>query len=209
MIEALLVDLGNVVAAFDHDRMWRAMAALAGVDRDGVVTGLSTVMFDELERGDLDDAGLHGRFEALFGVEVDPEALGRAVGDIFTVDPAMLDLLGQARAVGVRTVAFSNTCGLHVAQLDRLRALDHFDALVFSHAVGARKPEDAMFDAAVAELAGWGIAPGSCLYTDDIAEYVEAGERRGLRGEVFVGSAAWATRLRAEGLMLTTVANDT
>ncbi len=207
MIAALLVDLGNVVVPFDHDRMWHQMGSLAGVPAAVVRRAWEASMFDALERGKLADDEFHRGFESTFEVSVASDDLAMAVGDIFTIDRQVVAVLDQARRAGVATVGFSNTCALHVRHLGAMGALDQLDELVLSYEVGARKPEDAMFAAAAARLADLGVAPGACFYTDDIAAYVEAGRRRGFDGEVFTGAGDLIASLRIRGLSL--VPDDT
>ena len=72
--------------------------------------------------------------------------------------------------------------------------LDAFDALVTSCSVGALKPSDAMYAAALREIQ---CDPGECFYTDDIPEYVAAGRRHGLLAEVFTDAAALRSKLKA------------
>jgi putative hydrolase of the HAD superfamily len=75
--------------------------------------------------------------------------------------------------------------------------LDRFDALVLSHEVGCMKP-DARFYEACARAAG--VAPGSCIFIDDLAENIEGARAAGLGGLHYVETAGLVASLRELGV---------
>jgi HAD superfamily hydrolase (TIGR01509 family) len=77
--------------------------------------------------------------------------------------------------------------------------LDRFDHLVLSYEVGAVKPEEAIYHAALQAIE---CAPGETLYTDDIEPYVEQGRAVGLQAVQFTGTAQYLRDLRRFGVEL-------
>lgn len=146
-------------------------------------------LHSRLDRGDIDEMEFHRLLETQFGREVDRSRLLAAASDIFEVNIPMVAAVKHLRKAGKRLVLISNTCGPHIDWIRKqFDVLDPFDDLVLSYEVRKSKPEDEIFEIALAKL---GVAPDRCLYTDDIADFVRAGRRHGLNGHVYRTAAAW------------------
>jgi putative hydrolase of the HAD superfamily len=151
----------------------------------------------DFERGRLTPEEFHRRFEECVGQPLDREALRRAGSDIFDLNPAMPPLLEALAQAGVRLVLLSNTSASHFKFVkETFDILEHFDDFVLSFEVGAIKPAPEIFEAALQKIE---CAPGECLYTDDIAEYVEAARGYSIDAEVFTGADDFAEHLRRRG----------
>lgn len=88
----------------------------------------------------------------------------------------MFELLRGLRRAGVRTGLLSNSWG---NEYPRHRFPEHFDAVVISGEVGMRKPEERIFQHA---LAGLGLEPAECAFIDDIEANIAAAEAIGMVG---------------------------
>ncbi len=69
---------------------------------------------------------------------------------------------------------------------------------MLSHDVGARKPERAIYDAAVRAA---GCAAGECVFFDDLADNVAGAKAAGLRALRFKGAARLEGDLTSLGLL--------
>lgn len=201
MIRTILLDLGNVLVNFCHQKMCRQIAALV----DAHPAAVHAAIFDQgllppLERGQIDPAEFERRLAAALNVRFPPDTLSHAASDIFEVNTAMRPLLLQLRHQGYRLVALSNTSVTHY---DWIRARSDvfapFHSLVMSFHVGAMKPERAIYEKALAEIH---CDPAECFYTDDVPAFVEAGRRVGLQAEVFTDAATFRQHLRDRGVAL-------
>jgi FMN phosphatase YigB (HAD superfamily) len=192
---ALLVDLGNVVAFFDHQRACRALASLSSPPRTPdelhaaiYGSGLET----EVDTGRLSGADFLERLRAWCPGASDG-ALTRAWSDIFEPNPDVVSRLPALRRAGLKIVLASNTNDLHYAWLERHLAepLSFVDVAVLSLRVGATKPSPVFFDAC---LQAAGADAGDCFFIDDKPEYVAAAEALGIPGLVYSGPAfdRWA-----------------
>jgi putative hydrolase of the HAD superfamily len=78
----------------------------------------------------------------------------------------------------------SNTCELHARQFRRQFAdsLLHFDGLILSYEIGARKPKAAFFEHCQ-QLAG--CPAGECVFIDDLAANVAGAQACGLHGILY------------------------
>ena len=200
MIRAVFFDIGNVVLYFSHERMYRQLAAasgapLADVRREISDRGLA-VRYD---RGEMTTAEFAEHLAALGGRPLDTDAFQRAATDIFTVNPGVESLVEALARQDVELGVLSNTCEVHSTYVvDRFDVFRHFRHHVFSHRVGAVKPEAAIFRAAH-EAAG--CAPEACFFTDDRPEFVAAARRAGLDAETYRGARYLRSQLARRGLI--------
>ena len=91
------------------------------------------------------------------------------------VEP-MFELFRGLRRAGVRTGLLSNSWG---NEYPRHLFAETFDAVVISGEVGMRKPEERIFQHALAEL---GLEPPECAFVDDIEANIAAAEALGMVG---------------------------
>ena len=97
------------------------------------------------------------------------------------VDRAVLADCARLRRGGMRIALATNQEHLRAADLmDRLGLAAHVDTMVYSAALGVRKPDPAFFPAAAARV---GAAPADCLLVDDTPANVDAARRAGWRAE--------------------------
>ncbi|MCA9054485.1 MAG: HAD family phosphatase [Planctomycetaceae bacterium] len=199
MIRTLLVDLGNVLVPFSHERMCRQIGDLVGLDGAVVHAAIfDSGLLPPFERGEIDAAEFQRGLEQSLSVRFETEALHRAAGDIFDLSLPMRPLLDQLRHQGYRLVMLSNTCTVHYDWLrSQCDVFAPFHALVLSFQVGAVKPEAGIFQRALEVIH---CDPEECFYTDDIPAYVEAARRFGLQAEVFTDPASFREQLRGHGV---------
>jgi len=115
--------------------------------------------------------------------------LGRMFAATTPCDP-MYGAVYAVREAGLRTGLLSNSWG--VGDYPRHLFPGMFDAVVISAEVGMRKPEERIFRHAVDLL---GLAPGECVFIDDIEANVAAAEAVGMTGVLHSDPVATVTRL--------------
>ncbi len=185
--KTVILDFGNVVAFFDHRRACRQLAALSG--RGSGEDDIFREVFETSLEHDV-DAGvippdrfvdiLRGRF----WLDGTNDQIRTAWCDIFTPNEAMAALIPRLKQDGLRLVLASNTNPLHFDWIAREFAglLSRFDALVLSHQVGARKPDERFFAQC---LKASQADAGECLYVDDRADFVDVARGMGMKGVVY------------------------
>lgn len=200
-LKTLLFDMGNVLVFFSHQRMCAQIAAVCGVDAEDVRRQVfdSQLQWD-FERGRMSEARFHEELETIFDRPIDLEALRVATADIFELNTSIVPVLDRLKRLGLRLVLMSNTCITHYEWVrSRYDVLDRFDALVLSYDVGAIKPEEEIYRAALERIQ---CSPDECFYTDDIATYVERGRAHGLHAEVFTDTATLLVQLAGHGIRI-------
>ncbi|HEY1015772.1 MAG TPA: HAD-IA family hydrolase [Herpetosiphonaceae bacterium] len=113
------------------------------------------------------------------------------------VDAAALELVRACRR-RVPVALVTNATSRLPRDLAALGLDREFDQIVNSSAVGACKPDPALFHAALAQI---GVAAAEALFVDDTPGHVAAAERLGLRGHVFAGSDGLRSALAGLGLI--------
>jgi glucose-1-phosphatase len=198
-VRTLLIDLGNVLLFFSHERMCVQIAQACQAS----LADLQQILFQgqlqrRFEQGQVSEEGFRQVLEAELGRTLDAEALRRAGSDIFSLNEPMVPLLDRWKRSGYRLVLLSNTCVTHYEWvLEHFDVLNRFDECVLSYRVGAVKPDEAIFRAALEAIQ---CPPEECFYTDDIEEYVAGGRSFGLRAEVFRDVPTLTRQLEALGV---------
>ena len=200
---ALLVDFGGVLTTptVAATREWCASAGITyrqfvgPLIADGPDGAPSLI--HRLETGQLSVA----EFERLLGaaitahaqVPVDLTGFVRDVIRAAELDDAMLAVVTDVRARGVRTGMVSNSWGLGYPR----ELLDpYFDDVVISGEIGIRKPDPGIYELAASRLS----APTDrCVFVDDLKANVAAAEALGMTGILHVDAPT--TRARLEQLL--------
>jgi putative hydrolase of the HAD superfamily len=201
MLKTFIFDLGNVLLPFSHERMYSQVAALCGRDATDVRHAFaSDNLAIRFECGAISEADFQSELQRRLETSFDRTDLHRAIGDIFNPDQEMLQLVDRLRQRAYRLVLLSNTNSVHVRWIEsRYPVFEKFDECVFSHRVGAMKPDPAIYAEAIRRST---FAPSECFYTDDIEAYVIAGRAAGLDAEVFTTPITFREQLRQRGIQL-------
>ena len=187
--KALITDLGDVVAFFDHTITARALAGILGLDPRYIIQIIEqSGLVDQYVVGQLDDEEFYQRvmtmLDSLHSVSFKDFAV--MWGNIFILNEEMLQALQSLRDE-MTLVLISNTNNMHFNYIEEHfpEIIDLFDGrLVLSHKVGFAKPDERIFRKA-REVAGPGVEFTECLYIDDIEEYVKVAEKLGMTGHVY------------------------
>lgn len=208
-ITTIFFDIGNVLVAWDWTHCHAELARLSGKS----VSELEEVFWGA---GEGDPAGV----EHLYGtglVTTDEfvelvrkrvasclarEHFERLWNGIFTPIRPMLELVERLKRAGLRLIIISNTNELHFTyEYGAFPALSRFDDFVLSYEIGACKPDDRIWRAALAKAA---TPSEACLFVDDYPVNVEAFYTRfGVKGFVYEqeNHAALEAFLRDHGVV--------
>jgi epoxide hydrolase-like predicted phosphatase len=172
-IRAVVFDFGGVLItplttqvgtlAGRHDTSLEAMLGIVIGPRDS-----GEHPWHRAERGELTVDEIQGQLApwadklglALHGDEVD---VVLAPGS-YTIVAPMVERLARLRGEGIRTALLTNTFREFRPTLETILDLSLFDCIIESYAVGARKPEPAIYEATAAAL---GVEHREIAYLDD------------------------------------------
>lgn len=202
-LPALIFDFGNVIAFFDHARVYQRFAPLVGIEAAQlgailIERGFAQLLI-EFECGRVEPSVFAQQAMSMCGLVVAYEEFVEGWNDIFWPNESIAPLIFHLKAKGHTLVLGSNTNILHSDHYRRQFAgiLSHFDRLVFSHDVGAMKPAPEFYRACV-EAAG--VPAESCLFVDDLIDNIAAARQHGLIGHVYTGTPGLIAALRRHGI---------
>jgi len=201
-MKTLVLDMGNVIAYFDHRAACRQLAALAtnGIDEPRLYDAIfKTTLEEEFDCGLISPDQFIAALRAATASTAPDEALARAWCDIFRLNDDVTAQLPAIAASPIRLVLASSTNALHFQWMtSRYPAVfAGFDEFVVSFTVGARKPAAEFFRAV---LAAAGAPARECLYIDDRPDYVHAARAVGMGGAVYGPGSRFAGMLEASGV---------
>lgn len=184
MIRTIYFDFGNVVGFFDHGLAVEQFVQHTDLPRDQLEDLLySGELADSFERGEISLEVFVAAALEVGRLRCSPRQFLAAYQDIFTPNPAVCDLIPRL-AGRVRLCLASNTNTAHALRFRQQFAdvLAHFDALVLSHEIGARKPTADFFARAQAFAQA---PPSECLFIDDLPANVAAAQAHGWHALVY------------------------
>lgn len=197
--KAVLSDLGNVVAPFDNQLTFEALAEKCGLKRsqvEQIMMVTSAPLLMEYELGIATDMDFHRIITARLGVskgEMDVNFFNRAYCQVFTLNRPVIDAWARCRRAGATLVAVSNICPLRHSELEMIGALDVFHHVVASYRERHRKPSQEIM---VRALDRAGVRAEDAIFVDDIAEHLAPAEELGIRTHHFTDNARFLDFLR-------------
>jgi epoxide hydrolase-like predicted phosphatase len=175
-IQGLLVDFGGVLTT----NIWESFDLFCdneGLERGTVLElfrgdGEALALLRSLERGAVSDEQFERDFGELLGV--DPPGLVDRLFAGLSPEHSMIHAVEAARAAGIRTGLISNSWGTGIYERAPMAS---FDATVISGDVGLHKPEPEIYELGAERI---GVAPGECVFVDDLRENVAGAEAVGM-----------------------------
>lgn len=197
--EIVVFDLGKVLVDFDYSIVANRLRARAAAPLDAVAARLDqSPLLVEYETGRISTAEFFRRVQQLTGYQGTLDDFAVEFGDIFFPIDEMIAWHGELRARGIPTFIFSNSNELAVRHIrSAFPFFSGFDAYIYSHEVGAMKPEAKIYEAVETVTGRRGDA---ILYIDDRAENVAAGAARGWRVIQHVEPATTLRQAAAHGV---------
>lgn len=177
MIKAYIFDLGNVLVGFDREQVLRRLGDGAGCGSPAFKRAYAAAgIEDRLERGLMGERELFAWFQSL-GFDGTFDEFGLLWCDHFhelkPVSSLLAELKGRAQIL-----ILSNTNSLHYRFLcARFPVLGLADVAVLSYQLGLRKPEPAIYRAA---LKAAGAQPHEAVFIDDMKDNVDAAAALGI-----------------------------
>jgi putative hydrolase of the HAD superfamily len=177
MKKAALIDIGNVILLLDFETSLARLVPPELADPEGRIQSLLERK-DELESGVLKDDEFVAWASRKLQFTGPKDDFLTAWNDIFTLNTAMAETLRDLKSRGVRLILFSNTNQMHVDYFTSAfpEVFGLFEGSVFSHEVGANKPDPAIFQHA---LDKYKLEAAETLYIDDLPENITTGLQMG------------------------------
>ena len=198
--DVLFWDLGNVLIHVDPLRACRTATQGDEADARRLLERLIHSRSQEaFETGELTPEAFHRHLVEQGLIDLDYPAFRAAWVDMFTPiseSLALLEAVHRQRPCWL----LSNTDALHFAFIDRRWGVRRrLAGAILSYEVGARKPQRAIFEIAMARA---GVPPERSAFIDDVVEHVTAARALGIDAVQFTGAADLRRWLRDAGYEL-------
>ncbi len=181
-IEAVLFDWGGVLIDDPAPGLMDHCAKALGVPVEDY-TPVHREHAEEFQKGRIEEAIFWQRVCDGLHLPLPQQASlwGEAFRAVYAPREAVFALVCGLREAGYKTSLLSNTEKPAMAFFGEL-GYEVFDALTFSCAEGAVKPEREIYEVAAREL---GAAPSQCVLIDDRLDFVEGARNAGLEAIVY------------------------
>ncbi len=200
-VSAVLFDFGMVLSGPPSPVAWDAMKGLLGLREDSFRAAYWAPR-DDYDRGTLNAETYWKAVADVAGITLSDADRTRLIAldvDLWTeMNLPMIAWVQALHAAGVRTGILSNigdamAAGIR-AKFDWIGSFNH---AVWSHELLMRKPEPAIYAAAVK---GLGVPAAEVLFLDDRQENIDAAIAAGLQGLVYTEHESFEREMRQRGL---------
>ncbi len=201
VVSAVLFDFGMVLSGPPSPVAWQAMKETTGLAEDAFFRAYWSLR-DDYDRGTLNAISYWNAVATAAGIllsEADRLRLIALDVDLWTeMNTPMIAWVHTLHAAGVRTGILSN---IGDAMAEGIRAkfdwIGNFHHAVWSHELLLRKPEPAIYAAAVKGLQ---LPADQILFLDDRQENIDAAIAAGLQGLVYTNHDNFEREMRCRGL---------
>ena len=199
MIKAIIFDYGNVISRVDHSLFLKRIASLSAHPLSALqkmASGQPKLLVD-YENGWITSAEFYRDAVEKYGLAISQTDFRNAFIDIFERIQPTIQLIKQLKP-RYKIGLLSNTNEWHYeAQIKTVEVFPLFDTITTSFEVGAMKPDEKIYRDALGKLA---LPPDTCMYIDDIGEYVEAAQRVGMHAVQYTTPDALLLALKTAGV---------
>ena len=199
-IEAVFLDLGNVLAFHDDPVLFQRMSAWGGAAPDQIRERM-LALWESINRGTLAGDDLRREVCRVAGSDapMDPEAFFDLWNCYFRIHHEVWPMV-EALFGKVKVLLLSNTNEIHWRYLKQLfPQFARFDGLVLSHELMLAKPDSEIFQVALRRAK---VRPENAAYFDDVPRFVAAACALGIHGRVFTDAPTFRTQLAELGLRI-------
>lgn len=181
-LDAVILDLGNVLVFHDNALLFRNMAAAFGTTPDAMAATIEKDVWERANTGRLPGDSLREELQRSLGGSVTPEDFVAVWNSHFTLHTAMIDRVAQLVGT-VKLALLSNTHDLHFEPLRKqLPVLAQFDTVVLSYEEGLMKPSPQLYLRALERL---NVKPERAAFFDDVQKYADGAKAVGIHGKLY------------------------
>jgi len=190
MIKLFVFDLGNVILPFEHHQIAVKLHEASLIKDRFTPDDIFRYLFDHqkgfvnaYEEGLISSRDFFKKLKEKYKLELEPEDFKEIWNDIFEEDAGVSEIILYLKERGYPIFLLSNTNELHFSYvMERYPIIHHFDEWILSFEVGAKKPQEKIYDVIFERRS---LERHEVLYIDDIPDYIRAAAGYGIPGIVF------------------------
>lgn len=202
-MDAIFFDLGGVIVDFDHRSIAHALLgteagtrALSSEEAHQWLFHPTTGLNCAFNAGRISPRDFHEAICRKFGLTLPYQRFAKIWSDIFSENQGVSQMIHDLSG-SFPLYLISNTDPLHFQHIVKQYAvLQKFEAWVLSYEVGACKPDEKIFLAALDRA---GVAPDRSVFIDDIPAYVEAAQDVGFHAIQY--TSTWTLKSALSSLL--------
>ncbi len=200
-VRAIIFDIGRVLIRIDVGRAMEGMASGTSLLPEELWLAIEKdPRWKDWQEGRISARDWHLHLKQRFGGPATFEQFTEAWNLALDPAPILSNELFEKLSKGYRLALLSNTDPIHVAYMEsRYDFFPYFPVRIYSCVLGAAKPSPLIYKEA---LRACRVRAEETVYVDDIAAYVEAAQRLGIRGIQFQSSEQLALAFRDLGLQI-------
>jgi HAD superfamily hydrolase (TIGR01509 family) len=198
-IRAVLLDLGNVLISIDVRRCHSYLKKIGAPPLEELSSRIEgSEVVEHFERGAISPAEFYKKVAGAFKLDISDETFWEIWNAMYAPEPTIPEgVLAGLRRNG-RLILLSNTNPVHFAMVkQRYSVLKHFDECIVSFEIGATKPDDRMYKAALATSA---CPPDECFFADDLLPHVDGARSHGIDAVQFQSLEQLQDEFRSRGV---------
>jgi 5-amino-6-(5-phospho-D-ribitylamino)uracil phosphatase len=199
VIRLLVFDMGHVFIRFSWDAVCQAFCQHAQITADEFRLVLNDVKRLGYEQGKISTENFVAEMGSYFKTGLTQEQFARLWNTSLEEDPEMADLLTKlSRTYPLYLLSNTNEC--HYTHIQTtFNVARHFQEHILSYKVGHTKPEPEIYH----EIFKRGnVKPSECIFVDDLAINIEAGQELGMHTILFQGVDDLKSRLAIFGIVV-------
>ena len=198
-IELFAFDMGHVLIDFEWSSVCEGFYRRAGLEADSFAPILRHLGSLGYETGKIGTIDFLKELNEVLRADIEEAEFTTLWNATFRENLEMSELL-QTLKKSYALYLLSNTNENHYGYIQReFDVARHFSELILSYEVGSAKPDLAIYEEVISRS---GIAPGSCVFVDDLEHNVHAAREVGLQALLFTTPAELKQDLRALGVNL-------
>lgn len=190
MIKLFVFDLGNVILPFEHHQIAVKLHESSLIKDRFTPDDIFRYLFDHqkgfvnaYEEGLISSRDFFKKLKEKYKLDLEPEDFKEIWNDIFEEDAGVSEIILYLKERGYPIFLLSNTNELHFSYvMERYPIIHHFDEWILSFEVGAKKPQEKIYDVIFERRS---LERHEVLYIDDIPDYIRAAAGYGIPGIVF------------------------
>jgi len=198
-VRAIIFDIGRVLIRIDVARAMKGMASGTSLSPEELWLAIAKdPRWTDWQEGRISARDWHLHVKQRFGGPATFERFAEAWNLALDPEPILSNELFEKLSKNYRLALLSNTDPIHVAYMEsRYDFFPYFPVRIYSCVLGAAKPSPLIYKEALRACL---VRAEETVYVDDIAAYVEAAQRLGIRGIQFQSSEQLALAFQELGL---------
>jgi len=199
-LRAIIFDIGRVLIGVDIGRAMQGLASSRLTPKEVWSAIENDPRWRDWQEGRISPQDWHLHLTKRLGSTLTFEQFTEAWNSALDPEPLQPEPFLEKLSKKYRLALLSNTDPIHMSfEETRFPFLRFFPVRIYSHRVGASKPSPIIYREA---LKACKVSAGEAVYIDDVAAYVQAAERLGMRGIIFQSHEQLQSDLRELGAMV-------